>query len=132
MAGKRRSSGFEPLLLIHWLRLGCLPTVCDSPVDGGFAIKTLVFGVIFLGVVLALALHQTAFARSRNLKLALITWRGETEGEKGFKDGLRALGYSVGYTTMTAGQDRKELSRLLRVAVRAEKLTILTKFILLK
>jgi putative tryptophan/tyrosine transport system substrate-binding protein len=76
--------------------------------------KTLVFGVISLAVVLALALQQTAFAGGRNLKIALITWRGETEGEKGFKDGLRALGYSVDYTTMTAGQDRKELGRLLR------------------
>jgi putative tryptophan/tyrosine transport system substrate-binding protein len=73
-----------------------------------------VLGAMFLAVVIALASSNALFARSKNLKIAMILWRGETEGEKGFKDGLQALGYSVDYTTMTAGQDRKELGRLLR------------------
>lgn len=71
-------------------------------------------GAMFLAVVIALASSNGLFAGSKNLKIAMILWRGETEGEKGFKDGLKALGYSVDYTTMTAGQDRKELGRLLR------------------
>ena len=73
-----------------------------------------VLGAMFLAVVIALASSNALFAGSKNLKIAMILWRGETEGEKGFKDGLQALGYSVDYTTMTAGQDRKELGRLLR------------------
>lgn len=44
----------------------------------------------------------------------MVLWRGETDGEKGFKDGLKALGYSVDYTTINANQDRSELGRLLR------------------
>lgn len=54
---------------------------------------------------------------SKNLKIAMIVWRGETDGEKGFKDGLTGLGYSVQYTTMDARQDRTELGRLLREEV---------------
>jgi putative ABC transport system substrate-binding protein len=44
----------------------------------------------------------------------MVLWRGETEAEKGFRDGLTELGYSVQYTVMNAGQDRAELGRLLR------------------
>jgi putative ABC transport system substrate-binding protein len=50
----------------------------------------------------------------QNLRIAMILWRGPTEAEKGFKDGLKELGYSVEYTEMNAGQDRAELGRLLR------------------
>jgi ABC-type uncharacterized transport system substrate-binding protein len=48
------------------------------------------------------------------LNIAMILWRGETEAEKGFKDGLKELGYSARYAVMNAGQDRAELGRLLR------------------
>jgi ABC-type uncharacterized transport system substrate-binding protein len=33
--------------------------------------------------------------------------------QQGFKDGLKELGYSVDYSIMNAGQDRKELRRVL-------------------
>ena len=48
------------------------------------------------------------------LRVAMVLWRGPTEAEKGFKDGLKEFGYSVEYTEMNAGQDRAELGRLLR------------------
>jgi len=50
----------------------------------------------------------------KSLRIAMLLWRGPTEAEKGFKDGLKELGYSVEYTEMNAGQDRAELGRLLR------------------
>jgi putative tryptophan/tyrosine transport system substrate-binding protein len=73
-----------------------------------------VFGVLLLAVVTLLAASNVLFAGSKTLKIAMILWRGETAAEKGFKDGLKALGYAIDYTTMAAGQDRKELGRLLR------------------
>jgi putative tryptophan/tyrosine transport system substrate-binding protein len=50
----------------------------------------------------------------QNLRVAMVLWRGPTEAEKGFKDGLKELGYQVEYTEMNANQDRAELGRLLR------------------
>ena len=54
------------------------------------------------------------WAHTKDLKVAMILWRGETQAEKGFRDGLKAFGYSVQYTVMNAGQDRTELGRLMR------------------
>ena len=53
-------------------------------------------------------------ASAKNLRVAMVLWRGETDAEKGFKDGLKELGYSAQYVVMNAGQDRAELGRLLR------------------
>ena len=58
------------------------------------------------------------FAYSKNLHIAMILWRGETEGERGFKDGLNKLGYSVRFTTINAEQDRAVLGSLLRDKVK--------------
>ena len=44
----------------------------------------------------------------------MLLWRGETKAELGFKDGLKELGYSADYTILDAGQDRKNLRRILR------------------
>jgi putative ABC transport system substrate-binding protein len=73
-----------------------------------------VFGALFLVVVTLLASSNALFAESKNLKIAMFLWRGETEAEKGFKDELKELGYSINYTIMNGAQDRKELGRLLR------------------
>src|SRR5437899_12377258 len=57
---------------------------------------------------------HSALASAKALKIAMILWRGETEAEKGFQQGVKEFGYSVQYTVMNAGQDRTELGRLLR------------------
>jgi len=57
-------------------------------------------------------------AAGPNLRVAMILWRGPTDAEKGFKDGLKELGYSVEYTELNANQDRAELGRVLRETVR--------------
>jgi putative ABC transport system substrate-binding protein len=82
---------------------------------GGSGMQKRVLSVLFLAVVTVFTSSTTLFAASQNLKIALILWRGETEGEQGLKDGLTELGYTVHYTIMNAGQDRKELGRLLRI-----------------
>ena len=72
-------------------------------------------------VIFALMVNcSPLFAYIKNLNIAMILWRGETEAEIGFKDGLNKLGYSVQYTTMNAGQDRAALGRLLRNKVKPE------------
>jgi len=50
-----------------------------------------------------------SLSNAKDLKIAMILWRGETEAEKGFQQGLKEFGYSVQYTVMNAGQDRTEL-----------------------
>lgn len=71
-----------------------------------------------LSVVLMLALvpagAEPAGAAAKTLRIAMVLWRGETDGERGFRSGLKELGYTVQYTVMNAGQDRGELGRLLR------------------
>jgi putative ABC transport system substrate-binding protein len=66
-----------------------------------------------LVLIISLTLSNSAFAAGKPLRIALLLWRGETEAERGFKDGLKELGYSVEYTIMSAGQDREELRRIL-------------------
>lgn len=72
---------------------------------------------LLAGVLLSMLIPaggDAVFAAGKSLKIAMVLWRGETEAEKGFRDGLKELGYSVQYTVMNAGQDRAELGRLLR------------------
>ncbi|MBE9541817.1 MAG: hypothetical protein IMF01_05815, partial [Proteobacteria bacterium] len=68
---------------------------------------------IFLALIILLNFSTSVFASGKNLRIAMLLWRGETKAEQGFKDGLKELGYSVDYTIMNAGQDRKELRRVL-------------------
>src|SRR4029450_989564 len=70
----------------------------------------------FSSIILAFPSHWD-LASAKDLKIAMILWRGETEAEKGFQQGLKEFGYSVQYTVMNAGQDRTELGRLLREEV---------------
>jgi ABC-type uncharacterized transport system substrate-binding protein len=51
---------------------------------------------------------------ARTLKIAMVLWRGETDAEQGFKEGLKELGHTARFVVMNAGQDRGELGRLLR------------------
>lgn len=62
-------------------------------------------------------LPTALFPARKNLRIVMVLWRGETEAEKGFQDGLKESGYSVQYTAMNARQDRIELGRLLREEV---------------
>lgn len=61
-----------------------------------------------------LASSGALMASDKTLHIALIVWRGETEAEQGFKDELKALGYSVRYTVVNAEQNQKVLGQLLQ------------------
>ena len=76
--------------------------------------KKVFFVWIFLAVFFIPTFANGLLAGTKTLKIAMILWRGETEAEKGFRQGLKELGYSVQYTVLNAGQDRTELGRLLR------------------
>jgi ABC-type uncharacterized transport system substrate-binding protein len=54
----------------------------------------------------------------QTLRVGMLLWRGPTDAEKGFKDGLKEFGYTVEYTELNANQDRGELGRLLRETVK--------------
>src|SRR5215472_1807400 len=75
--------------------------------------RQLVILFSFASIILACPGSSSA----KDLKIAMILWRGETEAEKGFQQGLKEFGYTVQYTVMNAGQDRTELGRLLREEV---------------
>ena len=70
--------------------------------------------VCALVLSLVASVSVAPLASAKSLRIAMVLWRGETEGEKGFKDGLKDLGYSVQYVIMNAKQDRAELGRILR------------------
>ncbi len=59
------------------------------------------------------SLKSFASSSERELDIAMVLWRGETDAETGFKNGLEELGYSVKYTQLDAGQDLKNLGVLL-------------------
>jgi ABC-type uncharacterized transport system substrate-binding protein len=72
-------------------------------------------GLIAVVVLILLCLAVTfAPAEEKNLNIALILWRGETEAEKGFRDGLKELGYTATYTTINADQNMGKLTALLK------------------
>ena len=51
---------------------------------------------------------------AKNLKIQLITWRGITPAEEGFKEQLKTLGYKVEYHHFDANQVRADVSKFLR------------------
>jgi ABC-type uncharacterized transport system substrate-binding protein len=81
--------------------------------QGEWIMKKIFIGSISLALIISLTLSNSAFAAGKTLRIAMLLWRGETKAEQGFKDGLKELGYTVEYTIMNAGQDRKELRRIL-------------------
>ena len=76
--------------------------------------KKLVISTLPLAFVFASFFSMPAFAAERDLRIAMIQWRGETEACRGFKDALKEMGYSVQYTVLHAAQNRTTLGRLLR------------------
>ncbi len=76
--------------------------------------KKIFIGLISLALIISLDFGNLPLASGKSLRIAMVLWRGETEGEQGFKDGLsEELVYSVDYTIMNVGQEREELRRIL-------------------
>ena len=74
---------------------------------------------LFVASVFQLAFIPSLFSAEKTLKIAMMQWRGETDGCRGFRDGLKELGYAVTYTDLNAGQNKEELGRLIREALLA-------------
>src|ERR1051326_5485077 len=79
--------------------------------------KRLLLILFSLSSIVLVHPDHLALAAAKDLKVTMVLWRGQTEAEKGFQQGLKELGYSVQYTVVNAGQDRTELGRLLREEV---------------
>jgi ABC-type uncharacterized transport system substrate-binding protein len=71
-------------------------------------------GALFVLLALAALGVLAPPAGAKELRIAMVLWRGETDAEKGFREGLKELGHSAQYVVMNAKQDRAELGRLLR------------------
>ena len=91
--------------------------------------KISIFSISFALIVL-LTFGNSALASGKTLRIAILLWRGETKAEQGFKDGLKKLGYSVEYSIMNAGQDRKEMRRILsnKIAPKVNELDYIYTF----
>jgi len=83
------------------------------------AVVTTVTVILLLGLLFPLGISMPR-AAGKTLRIAMVLWRGETEAEKGFREGLKDLGHSAEYLVMNAGQDRAELGRLLREDLKAK------------
>jgi len=64
-------------------------------------------------IILMLIIFLIKTADSKIIRITMITWRGETDAERGFKEGMRRLGYTVKYTHLDAGQDKKRLQEII-------------------
>ena len=69
---------------------------------------------LLLCAVASLTSGTVFSAADKELKIAIVLWRGETESERGFKEELKELGYSVEYTALNAEQNRTKLGHILR------------------
>jgi ABC-type uncharacterized transport system substrate-binding protein len=65
-------------------------------------------------IVLILSVAASVSAVDRELRIAMLLWRGETEAEAGFKDGLQELGYQTSFEIHDAAQDLSKLGVNLR------------------
>lgn len=63
-------------------------------------------------IICALSLSFAVPANA--LDIAIVVWRGETEAEKGFVDGLKELGYNVNVDVYNAEQQKSNLINIVR------------------
>lgn len=75
--------------------------------------KNRVFRSLIFTLVIFFFAGSSLLAAEKRLKIAMILWRGETQAEIGFMDGLKELNYSAEYVVKDAGQDIKKLGVLL-------------------
>jgi len=69
---------------------------------------------IIVGMVLFLCLIYPSFASAeKSYKIAMITWRGETQAERGFIDELNKSNCNVKFIKYHANQNRKRLQKII-------------------
>ena len=62
-----------------------------------------------VAIAIAFIAGNACQARAEALRIAMVVWRSETTAEKGFRDGLKKLGYTAEITVVDAEQDRTVL-----------------------
>ena len=77
--------------------------------------KTKQFILFFL--FLSLFYCSVLFAQTKQINVAILVWRGETNAEQGFRDGLKELGYTANFTVFNADQKKEEMGRILRMEI---------------
>jgi ABC-type uncharacterized transport system substrate-binding protein len=82
-----------------------------NKIIAGGNMKKIVF--IFVVLTMACGIIFAADCCAKDLKIAMILWRGMTDAEKGFQEGLKESGYSAQYTYMDAKQSRSRLNTML-------------------
>ena len=82
--------------------------------ERGIRLLTSSVFTILLIVPLSIGLPcSVTFAKDQDITIAMFLWLGETEAEKGFKEGLYERGYRVKYTQFDLDQDLKQLGAAL-------------------
>ena len=68
-----------------------------------------------VGMVLLLCLIHPSFAYAeKSYKIAMITWRGETQAEQGFIDELESSNYRITFKKYHANQNRRNLKKIIK------------------
>ena len=80
--------------------------------------KKILFNYIIFIMIITVISVFPIHADEKTLDIAMILWRGETDAERGFKEGLKELGYKVNLSVWDAAQDRKTLKSLLKSEVK--------------
>ena len=58
-------------------------------------------------------MSSTAMAHNKDIKITMITWRGLTEAEEGFRAGMLGFDRHISYTYFDVGQSMEKLDDLL-------------------
>jgi ABC-type uncharacterized transport system substrate-binding protein len=64
-------------------------------------------------IILVLIYGGSVSAADQELRIAMVLWRGKTEAETGFKEGLQELGYQTTFEIHDAAQDLAKLGAIL-------------------
>ena len=75
----------------------------------GFQMNKLKIHAVLLALMILVPIPVQA------MSVAMIVWRGETDAERGFMEGLRTLGHEAEVTVFNAEQDKRKLGRIIRV-----------------
>ncbi len=100
----------------------------SCPKGGYMKTDKILFFLFSLFFILAGMVFNLPTGNAKTLKIALVLWRGETDGEKGFKDGLNELGYSAEYEIFNGEQDIGKLVYQIRKEIRYENYDYIYSF----
>ena len=79
-----------------------------------------IFCLVLVLLVVLSYFNISLYSKNKELKIAMILWRGETKAEKGFKKGLKELGYTVKYSIFNADQKKKKLVKILKTEIESK------------